>query len=160
MLKALPFDERNHRDFEEMTQRIRGALDLIRTSRSLKPTQSTLAKLAGCSRRTLSLRGWPIVELKRIKTQRNPDGHKSESVGPTNKTAGTNQNEAQLIAQIRNYQKQNGRLFDRVQGLEEEKVRATLVQGILEEQVSALTERVGELEKEIRMTTFRLVGAQ
>jgi Mg2+ and Co2+ transporter CorA len=157
-IKSLPFDERNQRDFEEITERIRTALDAIRKSKSLKPTQSTLARLAQCSRRTLSLRRWPIEELKRIKANRNPDGAESEISSPTRKVR-TNQNEAQLIAQIRNYQDQNGRLFDRVQGLEEEKARSALVQKSLEDQLTVSAERVRELEKEIRMTKLKLVEA-
>jgi Mg2+ and Co2+ transporter CorA len=157
-LKSLPFDERNQRDFEEITERIRTALDAIRKSKSLKPTQSTLARLAQCSRRTLSLRRWPIEELKRIKQNRNPNAAESESGSPPKRTGRTNQNEAQLIAQIRNYQDQNGKLFDRLQGLEEEKSRSVFIQKTLEEQLNASRETVRELERELRMTNLKVVG--
>jgi Mg2+ and Co2+ transporter CorA len=155
-LKGLPFDERNQRDFEEITERIRTALEAIRKSKSLKPTQTTLARLAQCSRRTLSLRRWPIEELKGIKEKRNPGPVESKMSSPNRKLK-TNQNEAQLIAQIRNYQNQNATLFDRVHALEEEQSRSALIRCNLEEQLRALRETVSELEKELRMTKLKVV---
>ena len=155
-LKSLPFNERNQRDFEELTERIRTALNTIRKSKSLKPTQSTLAKLAQCSRRTLSLRRWPLEELKGIKKKRSPDPVESKTSSP-NKKLGTNHNEGQLIAQIRNYQNQNATLFDRVQGLEDENSRSALIRARLEEQLRALQQIVSELEKELRTARLKVV---
>lgn len=159
-LKSWPFDEKNQLDFDEMTERIRAGLDAIRKNRSLKATQSTLAKLARCSRRTLSLRRWPVEELKRIKDQRNPEENKRESILSTKGFLRTTQNEAQLIAQIRKYQAQNGTLFDRVQGLEEDKSRSALIQKTLEEQLSSARETISQLEKELRKTKLKVVKAK
>lgn len=156
-LKSLPFDEKNQLDFDEMTERIRTGLDAIRKNKSLKATQSTLAKLAQCSRRTLSLRRWPVEELKRIKNKRSPDEVESESVLSPKRTLRTTQNEAQLIVQVRAYQAQNGTLFDRVQGLEEEKSRSALIQKTLDAELSAARETISELEKELRKTKLKVV---
>ena len=158
-LKSLPFDEKNQLDFDEMTERIRTALDAIRRNKSLKATQSTLAKLAQCSRRTLSLRRWPVEELKRIKSQRNPGLVESESVASAKRTLKATHNEAQLIGQVRTYQAQNGKLFERIQGLEEDKSRSALIQTTLEAQLSAAKETIHELEMELRRTRLRGVKA-
>lgn len=157
--KALPFDQKNDRDFEEMTIRIMTGLDSIRKNKSLSPTQHTLAKLAQCSRRTLSLRGWPIEELKKIKEPSHAKG-KNEVVDSRSKKSKGSESETQLIAQIRNYQNQNGKLFDRVQYLEEKASRSTVVNDALEEQTKALMEKVQDLEKELRKTKVRAVGAK
>jgi hypothetical protein len=156
VLKALPFDERNDRDFDDLTNRIRSGLDSIRKSTSLKPTQDTLAKLAQCFRRTLSLRRWPIEELNRIKRNRKTEVTESTIVSPVQKKL-RNQRESDLISQIKNYQEQNGLLFDRVQTLEEDQARSSLIQKALEEQLTASLQKVTHLEKESRITNLRVV---
>jgi hypothetical protein len=159
-LKSLPFDEKNQLDFDEMTERIRTALDAIRKNKSLKATQNTLAKLAHCSRRTLSLRRWPVEELKRIKNQRNPEPAEIKSVASAKRILRTTQSEAQLIGQVRTYQAQNGTLFDRIQGLEEDKSRSALIQTTLEAQLSGARETIHELEMELRRTKLKAVKAK
>jgi len=158
-LKALPFDDRNQRDFDEMTVRIRQGLESIRKSKSLDATQATLAKLAQCSRRTLSLRRWPIEELKRIKDEcrsRKKDPHEESP-----KESEIEQNrERQLIKQVRNYQDQNGRLFNQVQHLEEQQSKSAFIISRLEQQVSGLTDEVQRLEKQLRMTRLEVVEGQ
>ena len=156
MPETLPFDERNQRDFEEMTERIREGLEVIRKNKSLKPTQKTLARLAGCSRRTLSLRRWPIEELNRIKRNRKTETIESTILLPDQKRQ-RNQRESDLISQIKNYQEQNGRLFDRVQTLEEDHARSSVVQKALEERLTASLQKVTHLEKELRITKLRVV---
>ena len=42
VFKAFPFDDRNQRDFDQMTTRIRDGLDLIRKKKTLKATQEFL----------------------------------------------------------------------------------------------------------------------
>jgi chromosome segregation ATPase len=155
-LKALPFDDRNNSDFEEMTVRIRQGLESIRKNKALNATQTTLARLAQCSRKTLSLRRWPIDELKRIKDERNTKHKNAEEEIP--KESGNEENrERQLIKQVRNYQDQNGRLFDQVQHLQEQKSKADSIIGTLEQQVTGLTEEVRQLEKDLRMTKLGVV---
>jgi hypothetical protein len=155
-LKALPFDDRNNSDFEAMTVRIRQGLETIRNNKSLPATQTTLAKLAQCSRKTLSLRRWPIDELKRIKVERNSKHKDAEEKIP--KQSGNEENrERQLIKQVRNYQDQNGRLFDQVQHLQEQKSNTDLITSTLEQQVIGLTEEVRRLEKELRKTKLAAV---
>lgn len=147
--KVLPFDERNDRDFEELTQRLRKGLDLIRRNRSLRATQNTLARLAGCSRRTLHIRKWPIDELKKIKADRRPTP-KSESVEKTKRRRDST-SEEQLIQQIRNYQKENGRLFDLQQCFEQEQSTWHLIRKRLEEDLASAIEKIAELEKELQL---------
>jgi len=158
-LKALPFDDRNNRDFEEMTVRIRQGLELIRKKKSLDPTQATLEKLAQCSRRTLSLRRWPIEELKRIKDERNSKDKGFHEESP-NESGFEENRERQLIRQVRNYQDQNGRLFDQVQHLEEQQSKSDLIISTLEQQVSGLTEEVQRLENQLRMTKMGVIEGQ
>ena len=158
-VKALPFADRNDRDFEEMTARIRQGLESIRKNRSLDPTQATLAKLARCSRRTLSLRRWPIEELKRIKDERRSK-KKDSPEESLNKSEIEQNRERQLIKQVRNYQDQNGRLFDQVQHLEEERSKSSLIISTLEQQARGLTEEVQRLEKQLRMTKLGVIEGQ
>lgn len=151
-LKALPFAVRNDRDFEEMTARIRQGLESIRKNRSLDPTQMTLAKLAQCSRRTLSLRIWPIEELRRIKEAR----PRSEQQPPSDTTISVSKfHQCLLEKQVKNYQRQNGELFDRVQDLEEEKSRSALALSTLENERDVLKEEVERLEKQLRRSKLR-----
>lgn len=137
-VKTLPFDERNERDFEEMTDRIRSGLESIRKSNSLKATQDSLARLAHCSRRTLNLRRWPIDELKRIKVQRQTLHQESKKEAAHKNRSTTLEKEKQLIKQIRNYQEQNGRLFDRVQILEEGHTASAVIRTALEREIDSL----------------------
>jgi len=62
---------KNASDFDAMTQAIEEALNKIERDRRLKPTQTSLAKLAGCTRGTLNNRGWPLTRLSDIKRVRN-----------------------------------------------------------------------------------------
>lgn len=150
--KALPFDERNQRDFDDMTTRIRDALDLIRKNKSLRVTQDALAELAQCSRRTLSLRVWPILELKKIKDARSNHIKAVEGKADVLTTVKT---DSLLITQVKNYQIQNGELFDRLQNLEEDKARLVVVISTLEHQLQTLKEKLNSLERENRRAKLR-----
>jgi uncharacterized protein YlxW (UPF0749 family) len=151
-LKALPFDQRNEQDFHEMTERIRCALDVVRNTRTLKPTQDTLAKIAGCSRRTLSLRIWPIEVLKQIKLARlqRPQKRRADA-----RSVNSKDSERLLEKQVKNYQRQNAELFDRVQDLEEEKSRSDLIISELETELGILREEVERLEKISRRSNLQ-----
>jgi hypothetical protein len=150
--KALPFDERNQRDFDDMTARIRDALDLIRKNKSLRATQDALAEFAQCSRRTLSLRVWPILELKKIKEARSSHLKAVEGKPDVRTAVKTS---SLLIKQVKNYQTQNGELFDRLQDLEEDKARLVVVVSTLEHQLQALKEKLNSLEREARRVKLR-----
>jgi len=154
VIKAFPFDDRNQRDFDQMTTRIRDGLDLIRKKKTLKATQETLAELAQCSRRTLSLRVWPILELKKLKDARS---NHIKAVGGKVDVRTAGETDRLLIKQIKNYQTQNGELFDRVQNLEEEKARSVVVIEALENQVNALKEQVQLLEQQSRKRNLHAV---
>lgn len=66
--------------YDEITERIRDALDRLRDdSPPCKPTQKSLAELAGVSRRTLHNREWPVEELKRIKKEQSVAERESSS---------------------------------------------------------------------------------
>lgn len=153
-LKALPFDQKNQLDFDDMTNRIRQALELVQRSKSLKPTQTVLANLAKCSRRTLSLRRWPIEELKRIaKERRSGVSASNEKTTPNIEKSRCDK----LIEQIRNYQLENGRLFDRVQALEEEQSKSAFSIETLEQQRDEMAETIQRLEKQLRSSKIKLV---
>lgn len=70
--RTLPsaLDEKNASDFAEITKRIHDALEKIRQTPKLKPSQAVLATLAQCSRGTLNNRKWPLEELLVIKEKR------------------------------------------------------------------------------------------
>lgn len=153
--KALPFDERNQRDFNDMTARIRDALDLIRKNKNLRATQDVLAELAQCSRRTLSLRVWPILELKKIKDARSNHINAVERKADVRNAVKT---DSLLIKQVKNYQAQNGELFYRLQNLEEDKARSIAVISTLENQIQTLKEKLVSLEQESpRKASSRIV---
>jgi predicted RNase H-like nuclease (RuvC/YqgF family) len=151
-LSRLPFDEQNEQDFEDLTQRILGGLATIRKNRSVPATQEKLAKLAGCARKTLHNRGWPIADLKKIKEERK--ANKNEPKKPTaarklDEEVHINR-EKLLVGQIRNYQEQNGKLFERVQDLEEQVASLNTTAKILEDETKSLKEDKRKLESEVR----------
>lgn len=80
---ALPFDEKNARDFIEITNKIEAALAIIGTDNTQAATKANLAKLSGVHRNTLRHRaimaganelvggqGWPYSALEEIKRSR------------------------------------------------------------------------------------------
>lgn len=146
------FDERNEQDFEDLTQKIWDAITSIKKARSIPATQDKLAEMAGCTRKTLHNRGWPITELKKIKEDR-----KANKAGkPKSITAEHRLNsethiarEKMLIRQIRNLQEQNGKLFDRVQELEEQKAGLLDTAKVLEDEIDILKDETRKLEREL-----------
>lgn len=64
------YDSKNDEDFENNTETIIEKLDEIRSNPRIATTISSLAKLTGLHRNTLSARGWPAKEIKDIKEQR------------------------------------------------------------------------------------------
>lgn len=152
-LRRLPFDERNEQDFEELTQKIWDAITAIKKTRSIPPTQEKLAGMAGCTRKTLHNRGWPITELKKIKEERKANKDNK----PKNTTAEHRLNsethiarEKLLIRQIRNLQEQNGKLFDQVQELEDQKAGLIDMTKVLENEIVILKDENRKLERELR----------
>lgn len=101
---------KNSIEFEKTTQSIKKALATIESNLKLKPTQSLLAKLAGCTRGTLNNRIWPNTELNRIKSERQisllPDS-KSPTVSDKQETE-----IEKLKAQINLCRTENARLHE------------------------------------------------
>jgi uncharacterized coiled-coil protein SlyX len=151
-LKRLPFDERNEQDFEELTRKIWDALATIKKNR-YPATQEKLAELAGCTRKTLHNRGWPITELKKIKEERKANkGSKPKNTTAEHKLSSENHiaREKLLVGRIRNLQEQNCRLFDRVQELEEQKAISDDTIKVLKDEIVALEDVIRKLETELR----------
>ena len=73
---------KNASDFDAMTQAIEKALNKIERDRRLKPTQESLAKLAGCTRGTLNNRAWPLTRLADIKRARARERKGEKSTEP------------------------------------------------------------------------------
>lgn len=140
-MKSLPFTARNERDFDEMTDRITAGLETLRKRKSLKPTQENLAKLAECSRRTLSLRRWPVEQLKIIK-----EGKASTKTCRQNSEPKPLQSDFSVSKQLKNYQQQNGELYSQVQDLEEERARNELIIKRLEQQLGDLKHELSEMK--------------
>jgi hypothetical protein len=146
VLTPLPFDQRNEKDFEEMTERIKHALDIIRKKKTIRATVKELAGLAApCSPKTLYLRSWPIIELKKIKEDRRINKGSVPKVikGQRGNIETEYNHEILLIKQVQNYQDQNGALFDQVQDL---KAQVSM----LENAVKVITEEKAEAEEENR----------
>lgn len=153
-LKRLPFDARNEQDFENLTRRISDALALIRKDPSIPATQDKLAEMAGCTRKTLHNRDWPITELKKIKEERktNKDGKRKNTTVEHRLSAQKHiEREKLLIVQVRNLQGQNGELFDQVQNLEEQKSVLKDTVKVLEEEIIVLRDEKQKLERELRL---------
>ena len=80
-----------------------------------------LAKIIGCSRKTLNNRDQPIKELKQIKTTRKT--LKQEQVKKRDCYKDQDKiksNEEILVLRIEKFQNENGHLFEKVQNLEEQ----------------------------------------
>ena len=150
----LPFDERNDHDFEEVTRKISDAIATIQRTPSIPATGNKLAQMAGCTRKTLHNRRWPLEKLKEIKERRTTVGRDGKPKKPTaSDQLGTEQHatrEKLLIAQIRNLQKQNGELFDRVQDLEEQKLGLIDTVKVLEVEIVTLRDENQNLGNELR----------
>jgi chromosome segregation ATPase len=151
-LGKLPFDERNEQDFEDLTKRISAAIAVIEKDQSIPATQDKLAELSGCTRKTLHNRGWPITKLKEIKEQRKAGDCKSKNTIAERRlnTETHIAREKLLIVQVRNLQRQNGELFDRVQDLESEKSVLTDTVKVLEEEIIILKNEKQKIERELR----------
>jgi phosphatidate phosphatase PAH1 len=65
-----PYDERNEKDYANITKRIEAGLEKIKTDETVPATGAELCKLAKCSRGTLRNREWPLERLKEIKKKR------------------------------------------------------------------------------------------
>lgn len=149
-LKRLPFDERNEQDFEDLTRKISDAIATIKKTRSIPATQEQLARLVGCTRKTLNNRGWPISELKKIKEERKNSKQKNTTVEHRLNAEKHIEREKMLIRQIRNLQEQNGKLFDQVQELEEEKLTLTYTAKVLEDEIIILKDEKQKVDRELR----------
>lgn len=142
--KSLPeaLAEKNAQDFEDITLRIKGALEKIRKNSKLKPTQAVLAKLAECSRGTINNRKWPLEELEVIKHERKEQ--KQEVVNAT-----TPQNdEASLLEQYKD------QLYKSREELRIWKSRYDEQAGLvkqLEHITAVLQQRIEILEKELKI---------
>jgi hypothetical protein len=146
-------EEANGVDFERLTTQIMEALSTIRAKRSIPATQEKLAELAGCSRKTLHNRSWPITELKKVKEARKDKGAARDGSphepGETGGTAGPDREEL-LTRDVENLMEENGKLFARNTELEEQYEQASELVRRLQEEVEALKEVNRQLKKELR----------
>lgn len=152
-LRKLPFDERNEQDFEDLTRRISDAIAIIRKTLSIPATQDKLAEMAGCTRKTLHNRGWPITELRKIKEERkaSKDGKQKHTTVAHKLSAQKHiERERLLIGQVRNLQGQNGELFDRLQDREEQNSVLKDTVRVLEEEIAILKDEKQNIERELR----------
>lgn len=148
--KELPFDEKNRIDFEAVTAKIKAALAEIEANPAIPASGAKLAELAGCGRKTLYNREWPVKKLEEIKTAR-----KTLKTEQTKKRSNyedlenVQSSEEKFLALIENLQKENGEFFDRVQGLEE-KLRMSLdASAYLEREVQTLKQANFDLNTQL-----------
>lgn len=124
--KELPFDEKNKIDFEVVTAKIKAALAEIETNPAVPASGAKLAELAGCGRKTLYNRKWPVKKLDEIRAARKTlKIAQSKKRGNYEDLEDVQSGEEKSLALIENLQKENGEFFDRIQGLEE-KLRVAL----------------------------------
>lgn len=132
--KLLPFDKRNEDDYQKITEKIEFALQKIERDGRIPATQEKLAELAECSRKTLNNRKYPIERLRQIKNDR-----KQKSLKIDNKekisAKSTLDNSDNLNAMIKNYQKENGLLFNRLQDIEEQNKSLKLLVKFYEDEI-------------------------
>lgn len=151
--KTLPFDKKNEEDFLRISENIRNALDTISSNANLAATQNKLAKLAGCSRKTLYNRKWALEELRLIKVNRKSLKEKNTanvlSFNKTTEKGDICNND--LLDLIKTYKQQNGLLFDRIQDLEDLKDELERYNLVLEEENKTLKNDNKELRNELRL---------
>jgi uncharacterized phage infection (PIP) family protein YhgE len=152
-IEPLPFDEKNQEDFIKLTERILDALEKISKNKAIPATQEKLRELSGCSRKTLHNRIWPVIKLKEIKAARKASNEdKPKKITPEHRLdveVHINR-ETQLVEQIRNYQDQNGKLFDQVQDFQEQVAVLTDLNKVLENDVNELKAEIRKLRSELR----------
>lgn len=67
------YDEKNQKDYDDITKRLNDALDTISGNLNLPATQQEVAKQSGVHRNTVRDREFPATRLKKIKKQRKED---------------------------------------------------------------------------------------
>jgi len=69
-LKQQAFESRNKEDFDQNTEALSKALQVIASDNKLKATISELSRISGIHRNTIRNRRWPSERLEAIKEQR------------------------------------------------------------------------------------------
>ena len=69
-MKQQAFESRNKEDFDQNTEALRKALQVIASDNKLKATISELSRISGIHRNTIRNRRWPSERLEAIKEQR------------------------------------------------------------------------------------------
>ncbi len=149
--KSLPFDEKNESDFNAVTEKIGAALSTIENDANVPATCEQLAKLAGCSRKTLNNRGWPVEKLRQIKIECKK--HKEEQTKKRDCYAdedNVKSNEEILLLRVEAFQNENGRLFEQVQNLTEQLAVARDLSTSLDKTVNSLKEENFNLQNKLR----------
>lgn len=137
--KNLPFEERNHADFEIVTTRIVAALEQIEKSAAIPATSEKLAELSACSRKTLYNRSWPLEKLSLIKSARKLEKQKKTAEAIELKgSVAQKSREDLLVEEVNNLRGENGKLFERVQVLEEQLNGAQRVAKALQQDMELL----------------------
>ena len=133
-----PYDERNEKDYADVTKRIEDALKKMEDDKTIPATEAELCKLAKCSRGTLRNRQWPLERLKEIKKKRK--GEKSDV--PV-------EDENELEDQLKNSRTEAARWFYKFKNMEEENKKLSRANEHLQTTKQRLQERVDELEREL-----------
>lgn len=143
---ALPFDERNRKDYERVTASIHAALDKIRKDSSIPATQEDLARLAACTRKTLHNRVWPIDELKQIKADRK---RAKEEKAPEALENSAN-HETLMLERVHRLEEENALMYDQILSLQEDLQAERNSRRFLMDKAEALQKDVVRLERELR----------
>lgn len=148
--KSAPYDQRNAADYQAMTRRIEAALETVRSDLAIKPTQTNLARLAGCSRETLRLREWPLQALAEIGQQRHhASGETSGRTRPTRDRQVVESPADTIDTLKREIVEANARYFEAVTQLRVERTRHEDVLKVLRRETLALKQEKAELVRRI-----------
>jgi chromosome segregation ATPase len=149
--KQFPFDERNEEDYQKISKNIDAALMKISLNISIPATQDKLATLSGCSRKTLYNRKWAIEALRKIKLERKSENNKIQIKKNPSKEEDTSieNYKIKIDSLIKNYQSENGLLFDKIQDLEEQNKELISLNKVFAEDKESLIKENAQLRKEL-----------
>ncbi|MEJ7849531.1 MAG: hypothetical protein WKF92_15725 [Pyrinomonadaceae bacterium] len=156
---SLPFEDKNESDFNSITEKIGVALSTIENDANIPATCEQLANLAGCARKTLNNRGWPIVKLRQIKTERKKlKEEKTKKRDFYADEENVKSNEEILLLRVENFQRDNGRMFEQVQSLTEQLASARELAASLDKTVNNLKEENFNLQNRLRSASTENVS--
>lgn len=152
-MPTYPYDEKNAADYKEVTKRIDAAISVLECDDSIPATESSLAKLSGCSRGTLRNRVQPILRLKKIQLERKQENLRKAEEGRKSPLT----TEAKLLGEARSLKEQlnnsRGEVAIWIDKYQEEKskvVKSARANRLLKAENQALSEENENLKARVK----------